>query len=192
MIWVDYCILGIIGLSVVVGALRGFARDVLGTSTWILALLAAYLFGSIAGQALSSQIPTPAVRIVAGYALVFFGALFIGALLTHLVAMLIQSAGAGGVDRTMGAGFGLLRGLFVVVVIVMLAGTSAVKQDRWWRESRLIPPVVPLADALRTQIPERWLALLKPDLKSSSLDSVSSEFGTDAAQQTAARPAGGT
>lgn len=164
MIWVDYCIVGIVVASVVIGLLRGFVRDLLGLATWVFACAAAYFFGLDAANALSPYIATPAVRIVAGYALVFFSALFAGAILTHLMGLIAENQALAGINRGLGAIFGLLRGLVVVTFIVMLAGTSAARQDRWWRESTLIPPFVPFADALRGYIPERWLLAMRPQI----------------------------
>lgn len=169
MSWVDCCILGIVVLSMLVGVLRGFARELLGLMTWIAAVVASAVFGATAAEHLSTQIANPALRSVAGHALVFFGALFVGAVLTHLVGVLIRSAGAGGMDRTLGAGFGLLRGVFVVVLVVMIAGSASPQAGQWWRDSQLVPPLLPLADALRSLVPERWISILKsPDFAPSA------------------------
>jgi membrane protein required for colicin V production len=161
MSWVDYCIIGIVALSMVVGFLRGFIREVLGSVTWIAAFALAWFFGASVAHILAPYIHIPAARLVAGYTLMFFLALFAGSLLTYLIESLIQNGGGAGIDRTLGAGFGLLRGVLAVVVIIMLAGTTTAHQERWWRESRLIPPLVPLADTLRSWVPERWLEPLK-------------------------------
>jgi len=161
MTWVDYCILSIILFSILVGVLRGFVREALGAATWVAAIIASRIFGPDAASHLSDQIAAPAMRAVAGYAMVFFVGLFIGALLTHLISLLVDSAGIGGVDRTLGAGFGLIRGLVAVVIVLMIVSVSTSPQERWWRESQLVPPLMPLADELRSFIPERWLALLR-------------------------------
>lgn len=162
MIWVDYCILGILALSVLIGLLRGFVREVLGVATWVLAILATYLLGDTTAHALDAYIETPAVRLAAGYTLVFLFSLLLGAVVTHLVALLVRDGPIAAIDRTVGAGFGLVRGFVVLVVVVMIAGTTAARDDRWWRESTLIPLLVPFADAARPLVPERWLALLRP------------------------------
>ncbi len=161
MSWVDYCIIGIVVLSILVGLLRGFVREVLGSVTWVAAFALAWFFGPVMAHILAPYIQTPAARAVAGYTLLFFSALFAGAVITHMIGALIRDSGVAGIDRTLGAGFGLFRGVLATIIVIMLVGTTTVHQDRWWRESKLIPPLVPMADTLRSWVPERWLAPLK-------------------------------
>jgi len=162
MIWIDYCILGIIGLSVAVGALRGLVRDLLGLGSWLLAFGAAYWGGQTVSVMLAPYIPVPGLRIVAGYGICFFVALLFGAVLTQLFHLLVRDSALAAVDRTLGAAFGLLRGVFIVVAILTAAGTAATAPDHWWRGSILVPPLVPLADILRDIVPENWLAYVRP------------------------------
>jgi membrane protein required for colicin V production len=158
MSWVDYFILGILALSILVGLLRGFVREVLGLATWVSAFVAAHFLGEMLAAPLVPYIPGREVRLVASYTLVFFAALFVGSLVTHLIGSLVRDGAIAGIDRTMGAGYGLLRGVAVVVIVIMLSSVTAARENRWWRESVLIPPLVPLADTVRSWIPERWLA----------------------------------
>jgi membrane protein required for colicin V production len=161
MSWVDYSILVILGLSVLVGVLRGFVREVLGLATWVTAFVATYFLGAAVADRLVPYIPAAEVRLVVGQALLFFGALFVGAVLTHLIGVLVRESPVAPVDRTLGGGFGLLRGLVAVVLIVMLAdASSTTREQRWWSESALIPPVLPMASMVRSWIPPRWLAPL--------------------------------
>lgn len=168
MSWVDYSILGILALSVLVGVLRGFVREVLGLATWGGAIVITYLFGGYVAHQLVPVISAPEVRLIAGQALLFIGSLFIGALITHLIGALVRESPVAPVDRTLGGLFGLGRGLLAVVLVVMLADASLkTREQRWWNESVLIPPLLPLASTVRSWIPQRWLA----PLKSSSIDS---------------------
>jgi membrane protein required for colicin V production len=169
MSWVDYSILAILGLSALVGVLRGLIRECLGVLTWVGAIVITYLFGGVVARQLSSIIPAAEVRLVAGYALLFIGALFIGALITHLIGTIVRDSPIARMDRVLGAGFGLLRGLAAVVIVIMLADTSAAARDKpWWNQSVLIPPLLPLAHTVRGWIPQRW----QEPLKTSSIESV--------------------
>jgi membrane protein required for colicin V production len=167
MSWVDYSILGILALSVLVGVLRGFVREVLGLATWVGAFVVTYFFGGLVAHQLAPFISVPEVRLVAGQALLFVGSLFIGALITHLIGTLVSESPVAPVDRTLGGVYGLGRGLLAVVLVIVLADASATaREQRWWNESVLIPPLLPLASTVRSWIPPRWLA----PLKSSSIE----------------------
>ncbi len=162
MIWVDYVFIGIVLFSVLVGLLRGLVREALSLAAWIVALVLTLRYAPAVGDYLHGSIRTPAVRTAVAYALVFFVVLIVGALITWLVSKIVRGIGLGGVDRMLGAGFGLMRGAFVVVAIVMLAGATAATQDLWWRKSLLVPQLEPAAVSLRSLIPEQWLAYLQP------------------------------
>ena len=162
MIWVDYVFIGIVLISALVGVLRGLVREALSLAAWVLAFAVTLRYAPALAEKLQYSIQTPAVRTAAAYALVFFSVLLVGAVLAWVVSMLVKSAGLGGVDRMLGAGFGLIRGVFVIVAVVLLAGASAAKQDAWWRQSVLVPQLEPLAARLHRLIPEQWLAYLKP------------------------------
>jgi membrane protein required for colicin V production len=162
MSWVDYSILGILALSVLVGVLRGFVREVLGLATWIGAAAMTYFFGGYVAHQLVPVISAPEVRLIAGQALLFIGSLFLGALITHLIGALVRESPVAPVDRTLGGMFGFVRGVAALVIVVMLADASvATREQRWWNESVLIPPLLPLATTVRSWIPQRWLAPLK-------------------------------
>lgn len=162
MIWVDYTFIAIVVASFLIGAFRGLIRESMSLATWILAFVITLRYGPVVADRLKASVDTESFRLIAGYALCFFGVLLAGALLTLLVSLLIRGSGLGGVDRMLGAGFGLLRGLFVVVAIVMVVGTTEARNDSAWKRSVLVPPLVPAADQLRALIPESWLAYLRP------------------------------
>ena len=163
MIWVDYVFIGIVLLSVLVGVFRGLVREALSLAVWVLAFALTLSYAPRLAEHLEASIKTPAVRTAAAYALVFFGVLIVGAVFTWAVSLLVKGIGLGGIDRMLGGGFGLLRGVFILVAVVMLAGASAATKDEpWWKQSILVPQLEPLSVSLQSLIPEQWLAYLRP------------------------------
>ncbi len=164
MIWVDYTFIAIVFASLLIGAFRGLIRECLSLATWILAFVLTLRYGPEVADRLKASIGTESLRLIAGYALCFFGVLLAGALLTLLVSLLIRGSGLGGVDRMLGAGFGLLRGLFVIVAIVMVVGVTEARNEAWWKHSVLVPALIPAAAQLQALIPESWLSYLRPQV----------------------------
>jgi membrane protein required for colicin V production len=167
MIWVDYCILAVFILSVIVGTLRGFTREVLGLATWAFALLISWLMGTTVADGLQQQIADPGLRLACAYAMLFLGGLLIGALITYFAAEIIQNTFLGPIDRVLGGGFGVIRAALFVAAFVLIAGTMGAQKDRWWHESMLIGKFEWLARGLSTIVPDRWLEMLEPGTKSS-------------------------
>jgi membrane protein required for colicin V production len=56
-------------------------------------------------------------------------------------------------ERLGGMIIGVFRGMVIVVVLVMLAGLTALPNDLWWKESKLLPPFQIGAIWLRDHIP---------------------------------------
>ena len=165
MNWADYGILAIVILSILIGLLRGFTREIFGLGTWILAIVLAVVFGAEVAQALQSHVATPLVRIGLAYGGLFLAGLLIGGILTALLVSRIRQSRFSSVDRTLGSGLGLVRGVLVVGLVVLLARTVDVSKEAWWNESALIGPWMVVADGLDTLIPDSWLEPLKPDPK---------------------------
>ena len=163
MIWLDYCIVGLLLISTVFGILRGFARELLGLATWVLAIWLAVMFHGQVATYLTSYIGVPSVRIAAAYALLFLAGLLTGGLITALIVRLLRQSALSSTDRTLGGGFGLIRGVFFVALFILIAGTTPARQEIWWQRSLLLSKFEWLADGLRTIVPPGWIDRLQPD-----------------------------
>lgn len=162
MMWADWFLLGALVISIVIGVWRGFTREVLGLLSWILAIVAALLFAPAAEGWLAAHIATPSIRIAASYAVVFFAALVVGAIVTALIAMAVRKSPLSGIDRVVGAGFGLVRGVLIGVLLVWVVGLTPARQDPWWGQSALIPPLDRLAGGFQRWLPEAWQKQVQP------------------------------
>lgn len=157
---IDYCIVAVALVSVLVGVLRGFTREVLSLLTWILAFAIAALFGDRFAALLESRVADPSLRDGVACGLVFFAALIVGAVITHFATQAVRESRFSAFDRTLGAGVGVLRAVIVVVVFVLVAGRLGAAEDAWWRQSSIVPRFVELAQGFETLVPQRWLNLL--------------------------------
>lgn len=162
MNWADYTILGVLGLSVLMGLWRGFIGEVLALAVWVCAFWVAWMLGPALAERFSGSISTPSVRILLGYALCFVAVLIAGAIVTFLMRKLVEGSGLSGSDRLLGMVFGLVRGLALVVLIVLLLGFTPFARDPWWRESRLLPSFEQGAHWLRERLPAEVARYLEP------------------------------
>ncbi len=152
MIWVDYVILGIIGLSAVISLIRGFMREALSLAAWVLAFWVAWsFFRQLALQL--DWFTVPSVRLAAAFLILFLTTLILGALVNYLVGQLVDKTGLSGTDRMIGILFGAARGAILVAILVLLAGLTPFPNDPWWKESQLIGYFQELALWLRQLLP---------------------------------------
>lgn len=161
MIWVDYLILGIIGLSALIGLVRGLVREVASLAIWIGAVLVAWTFYQPLAEALTPWISTPSVRLGAAFLILVFTVLILGALVGHLLSLLVEKTGLTGTDRLLGVVFGTARGALLVALLVFLAGLTPLPEDAWWQESTLVGRFQVLAERVLGELPPEFTERLK-------------------------------
>ncbi len=153
MIWIDFTLIGLVFISVVIGLLRGFIKEVFSLAFWMLASWVSLRFSREFSGFLESTISHPSARMVASFVVLFAITLSLGGLIGFLLNVLVKKTGLTFMDRFGGMVFGVVRGMIVVTVVVMLAGLTPLPKDSWWTESTLIPPFQLLAVWLRDHIP---------------------------------------
>jgi membrane protein required for colicin V production len=149
----DYAVLAVTAASALIGLWRGVVSEVLALAAWVVGLLAARAWAESLGRHLASVVADPALRYAAGFVLVLAGVLIVFALGRFLLKLLLRAVGLGLLDRLLGAGFGVVRGLLVVLVAVLLAGMTALPRADWWQKAVLAPPLETAAIAARPWLP---------------------------------------
>jgi len=153
MTWVDYAVLGIIGVSVLLSVIHGFVRELLSLASWVVSFLVAQYFAAQAATFLPAAMQNESLRMLAGFLAVFLIVLLASTLLAIAISSLIKRAGLGAADRMLGAVFGLVRGVAVVTIIVLLAGLTALPTTPAWRQAMTSAPLEALANTVKVWLP---------------------------------------
>lgn len=149
----DWVVIGIVGVSAAIGAWRGLVGEALAILAWVLALIAAWLFGASVGSALFAAVSDPALRMAAGFGAVIALVLVSVALLKLLLRKVLKALGLSLTDRLLGVLFGLARGLAIVLLLVMVGGLTSAPRMNWWKEASLSPPLEIIVLATRPMLP---------------------------------------
>ena len=150
----DYAVLTIVGGSVLLSIFRGFVREVLALAAWIVAFLAASMLGKTVAGWLATTIADESMRVLVAFLAVFLAALLSMSLIALAVSGLMRKAGLGLEDRLLGSFFGLARGMLIVMVLVLLAGLTALPRQPAWTDAMLSAPLEALAAAARPWLPQ--------------------------------------
>lgn len=131
----DWVFLGVLLTSLLLGAWRGLVYEVLSLVAWAVAFIAAQWFAPDVAQMLPMSGAGEAVRYAAGFVLTFVVAVFAGGLIAVLIKKLISAVGLAPVDRGLGAAFGLVRGLVILLAATVVMSMTPLKASVWWQES---------------------------------------------------------
>jgi membrane protein required for colicin V production len=131
---IDWVLIGILVLSLLIGALRGLVYEVLSVFVWIAAFVLAQYFA----PEVATKLPgvTESIRYMAAFVLIFIGVAFVAGLITQLIKKLITAVGLRAVDRTLGAIFGLLRGGILLLAIAVVVNMTALRTLADWQASQ--------------------------------------------------------
>ena len=150
----DYVVIGIVAMSLVLGLWRGVVSEMMALAAWVLAFMAALEFGAQSGQLVFGGIADPAVRALAGCALVFAGVLVAMSLVRLAVRSMVKALGLSLSDRLLGMFFGLARGVLLVMILVAVGGMTAAPQQIWWKQATLAAPLQTAVLAARPWMPD--------------------------------------
>jgi membrane protein required for colicin V production len=130
MTWVDLVILGVTAVSALLAFMRGLVREVLGIAAWVGAILAAsWALPAARPQAHQWFGNAPWVD-PATWGVLFLITLIILMIVSSWISRLVRASALGGLDRTLGLVFGLVRGAALVIIAYIAAG-MVVPVDRW-------------------------------------------------------------
>ena len=152
----DWVFLAILLLSFLLGAWRGLVFEVLSLATWFVAFVAAQIWGGEVGTMLPMAGASEPVRLGAGFICVFVFSIFAGGLLAVVIKKLIAAVGLSPFDRVLGAGFGLVRGVLILLITGILIALTPLKSSMVWRESIGASLITSVFKGLQPFLPQEY------------------------------------
>ena len=143
--WADWVIVAIATVSALMSLTRGFVKEALSLLSWVAAFVVAFYFSEQVSVLLEEELPSPSLRYLAAFALLFVSVLVGSAVLNFIIGQLVKATGLSGTDRLLGTLFGLARGVLIsLAILVFLPKLLPVDREAWWKQSVLIPRVLVL------------------------------------------------
>ncbi|HAT1596239.1 TPA: CvpA family protein [Legionella pneumophila] len=170
--WVDIAIVAIIALSVLTGLFRGFVKELVALCVWVLAIWLGFNYSQILDPWLSSYIQEQSVRTVIGFIIILFATLFVGGVVNAILSFILKRAGLSGTDRTLGMGFGFLRGVFIVALIMVAVKMTSLPYQEYSQKSKLYARFDPVVALLYSHLPEFIKQVKSVDKTENIIDTV--------------------
>ena len=141
--------------SLVWGAWRGLAYEILAIANWLFALTATSLLAPLIAQWAPALGGSGLVSVVVRYVVVFVVFVFVGGFVASTFRRWISSSGLRPTDRSLGALFGIVRALVVLLACTLIVLILKLQTEPWWASSNggqllqsvlvLLKPVLPQA-----------------------------------------------
>lgn len=134
--WLDWTFLAVLGVSVLVGLWRGLVFELMSLAGWVVAWFGAQWGAPQLLPWLPVAEPSSPLRLAAALLLCFVGLLLLWSLLARLLRMLMHATPLSLPDRLLGAGFGALRGVVLLLALASVIALTPAAQSNGWRLSQ--------------------------------------------------------
>ncbi len=154
MNWIDILLVLVVGFSILTGFTAGFARVGIGFIATLLGIFLGFWCYGIAAAYVLDYVSSRAIANLIGFFVIFIGVVFVGALIGHLLAKLFKWIGLSWLDRILGGGFGLVRGVIIAAALVtVLLAFAPSPPPRSVVDSKLMPYTLDASNMLAALTP---------------------------------------
>lgn len=133
--WIDIAMLAVVALSALAGAVRGLTFEILSLLGWVAAWFAGLWLGPVLAPRLPIGMPGSPLNGIAAFACAFLIVLILSGLAARAVSALVGKTSLRPLDRLLGAVFGVLRGLLVLLAVAIVVSYTPAASTAAWRES---------------------------------------------------------
>jgi membrane protein required for colicin V production len=133
--WIDWTLLAVVGVSIVIGLVRGLVFECLSLAGWLVAWFGAQWAVPLLAPHVPLGAPGSSLNLGVSFGLAFVGALVAWGLLAKLIRMLIHATPLSIPDRLFGAVFGALRGGVLLLAVASVVALTPAAQSTSWQGS---------------------------------------------------------
>ncbi len=148
----DIIALGLITISVLISLVRGFVKELISVVSWIVAAWLSIRYSKDLAQHITFT-EVQSLRVFLAFLIVFVTIIFIGATINFMIGQVVRKTPFSAADRILGMGFGFVRGVLVLSVLVLLGGLTPLPRDAWWQESYAIARVEKISIWMQSFLP---------------------------------------
>ena len=161
----DIIVLFLLGSGAIFGFLRGFVQEALSMIAWVLIIAAVRMFHAPATAALTETVGSGSGAAVAAFLAIVIVIYALGKWISRSLGAKSRKSLLGPIDRMLGFGFGLLKGLIMATLIFLLfvMGYDMVYgadegRPEWMTTSRTYPLLNASGDAMSEFVREQSAA----------------------------------
>jgi len=154
MALLDIAIIGLILISVLVGFIRGFTKELMSIAAWVISIYLAFKFNYLGASYFEEYINNEVGRNIASGAVIFVVSLFLLSFLGYVISKIASKKGIKGTDRVLGLVLGFFRGILIISFLIVVTSIFNVQNTAIWKSSSLVEYFQPVASKINSVLPE--------------------------------------
>lgn len=142
----DIFVILLLGGGALVGFIRGFVHEVLALLAWLVGIVALKALHEPVSSGVASWTSSGTAAAALAFAIIFLPVYILVRLLARSLGKASRRSVLGPVDRFLGGGFGMLKGLLGATLVFLLANLATdmvygplAKRPDWMTKSRTFP-----------------------------------------------------
>ena len=163
--YIDPIVVLVIVVSAIYATYRGFVSETLSVFAWAAAAFATLFFGPKLAPYARGLTSSPFLGQLIGYAAIFLVVLIPLSFVSYRFSESVRNSPVGTLDRSLGAMFGIVRGL-AIVGMAYIAFTTIVpvrSQPAWLTGAKSLPLIRGSAQVLLAVVPDQHLGTAKAE-----------------------------
>jgi membrane protein required for colicin V production len=151
----DYIVLTVIFLSALLGWWRGLVYEILSLLSWVTAYFVAKSWALEFAPYMPDVLENSLLKQTSAFLIIFLSTLILCGIAAWALNKLIKSFGLDWrTDGVLGAFFGLIRGVMLVLLIILLASLTELPKAMFWRDALLSKPLQNIALQAKKLFPD--------------------------------------
>ena len=151
--WLDIGITLAIVLSMVTGLFRGFIRELVAIGVWVAAFWFAAHHINTLDPYVAPYVHDPSIRTAVEYVIILIGFLLMGSVVNAVLGFVLSTSGLGGIDKILGSGFGFLRGVLIISLVLLGIKMTPLPFQKYFGDSKLVAKFNPAVQWLEGYVP---------------------------------------
>lgn len=151
----DLAMLAWLMLSVLFGLMRGLVFELISLLGWAVAFFGAFWLAPTLAPHLPIASTGSVLNETASFACAFIAILLLWGLAGRLVRAMLHATPLRLPDRVLGAGFGLARGVVVLLLVATVVAATPLESSHAWQRSRVAPWLNQALEEINPLLPAR-------------------------------------
>ena len=162
--WIDLALIAALLVSVLLGLWRGFVLEAMALAGWVVAYFAAQWLAPQWAPHLPVAESGSQLNFAAAFLAAFLAVLILWGLFSRGVRVLINATPLRALDRVLGAAFGAVRGVVLLLVLAVAVTMTPAAQSPEWHASQGAHWLAMTLQQLKPMLPEAISRHLPPGM----------------------------